>query len=89
MKRSLDNRWLLGYKDNEEEAKKYEERLYNSSELFDSLRTFIERFQRDSKARERKIGDPNWSQLLMRENGYQQALEDLEHILPKEELTND
>ena len=89
MKRSLDSRWLLNYKDNEEEAKKYEERLYNSSELFDSLRAYIKGFQRDSKVREQKIGDPNWSHLLIRENGYQSALADLLQILPKEELTND
>ena len=88
MKR-LDSRWLFEYRDDDEGAKKYEERLTNSSELFDSLRAFIKSFQRDSRVREKKIGDPNWPQLLLRENGYQQALDDLLQILPKEEETNE
>jgi len=84
-KRNLHSNWFINYRDDDEEATKYEERLNNSTEIFDSLREFIAGFQRDSKARERKISDPNWHTLLIRENGYAQALEDLKQILPKGE----
>ena len=85
MKKKLHSVWFINYRNDFDEAKKYTERLYNSTEIFDSLRAYIASLQRDSVARERNIGDPNWSNLLIRENGYKQALTDLEQIFPKGE----
>jgi len=85
MKSRLSSKWFTNYRQDEEEATKYEERLLSSTELFDSLRDILDGLKRDSKARENKLGNPNWGELLKRENGYQKALEDLYQILPKEE----
>ncbi|KKL96675.1 hypothetical protein LCGC14_1842130 [marine sediment metagenome] len=85
MKSRLSSKWFTNYRQDEEEATKYEERLLSSTELFASLRTILDSFKRDSKAREDKLENPNWGDLLKRENGYQKALEDLYQILPKEE----
>ena len=83
--KKLHNVWFINYRKDFDEAKKYQERLYNSTEIFDSLRAHIASLQRDAIARERHIKDPNWANLLICENGYKQALNDLEQIFPKGE----
>ena len=57
--------------------------LYNSNQIFDALRKMLEKMYRESKTRVRKSSDnPNWAQIVVAEEKYREAIEDVYRLLP-------
>ena len=80
--RGIVNGWLADTS-NEQERSDRVAMLYNSGQIFDALRKMLEQKYRESKTRVRKASDnPNWAQLVVAEQKYREAIEDVYRLLP-------
>lgn len=67
----------------EEEKKEIASTLRNSGYQFDKLRLILRQIYRKSNESKEKIGNPNFSERVAYEMGYQKAIRDVYRLIPK------